>query len=204
MEIQNLFFALLVLFVPLAKTNFVENLSATPEHQPITSPNWPLRYPANSNCTWIIKAEDPRCVVCIKFDFFFLDGYRTCSHDRVKIDSGEISENNGALGIFCGNPKTGFPVDFNPFIGEICVNGSAVIITFESDSSYHYNGFRLEYYTKECDLGSGNACKGNGNSKGKGNASKGKGKSKGKGNASKGKGKSNGKGNSSKGKGKGK
>ncbi|KTG03943.1 hypothetical protein cypCar_00030355 [Cyprinus carpio] len=44
----------------------------------ITSPNFPVQYDNNSNCTWIITASDPSKVIKLIFEEFDLErGYDT-------------------------------------------------------------------------------------------------------------------------------
>ncbi|XP_072933024.1 cubilin-like [Epargyreus clarus] len=72
----------------------------TSEEGNIASPNYPLSYPVNARCEWILSTS-PGNRVYITFEIFDLEYSEGCNEDYL-----EVRENNAAgelLGVYCGN-----------------------------------------------------------------------------------------------------
>ncbi|KAJ0177495.1 hypothetical protein K1T71_007504 [Dendrolimus kikuchii] len=97
----------------------------------IVSPNYPLSYPRNSDCEWILSTS-PGNKVYIMFERFSIKYSDGCNEDYL-----EIRENNGMgsiLGVYCGS--------------EIPTNTSAastIYIKFHSSDGDTGEGFVIHY-----------------------------------------------------------
>ncbi|XP_046880031.1 cubilin [Hypomesus transpacificus] len=101
----------------------------------ITSPRYPASYPANQNCSWIIRAQEPFNHVTLSFTDFELEmNNANCSHDVLEILDGDNYQ-APTIGRYCGNevphPLTSF--------------SNALVVKFISDSSVGRKGFRATY-----------------------------------------------------------
>ncbi|XP_056290732.1 cubilin [Pseudoliparis swirei] len=101
----------------------------------IASPRYPGPYPANQNCTWIIKAQEPYNHVTLSFTDFELEMVNSnCAHDAVQILDGDNYQ-SPSIGRFCGSelphPVTSF--------------SDSMVVNFISDNSVSRKGFRATY-----------------------------------------------------------
>ncbi|KAI1888819.1 hypothetical protein AGOR_G00172680 [Albula goreensis] len=101
----------------------------------IASPRYPYTYPANQNCSWIIKAQEPFNHVTLSFTDFVLENNNgDCSTDYVEILDGD-NYNAPSVGTYCGSevphPVTSY--------------GDALVVNFISNSAYSEKGFRATY-----------------------------------------------------------
>ena len=111
----------------------------------IESPNFPLPYPHDRNCSWTISA--PRgSKVNITFSNFELEDHArsgNCSYDYLKISersSTSMNEEDQSLGRFCG---TEVPSKISSALDRVTVD-------FVSDINVSHNGFRLEWIVDGC------------------------------------------------------
>ncbi|XP_070174131.1 cubilin-like [Littorina saxatilis] len=104
----------------------------------IESPNYPLPYPHNGQCSWIIDTTNGN-TLNITFATFSMESHSSCRYDYVELLDGESSSST-SLGKFCGSS-----------IPDLVTSTSdKVRVNFVSDSSLAGNGFRLEYFTNGC------------------------------------------------------
>ncbi|XP_060950209.1 cubilin [Limanda limanda] len=101
----------------------------------IASPRYPAPYPANQNCSWIIRAQEPFNHVTLSFTDFELEMiYSNCSHDAVEILDGDNYQ-APSIGRYCGleipHPLTSF--------------SNSLVVNFISDHSVSRKGFRATY-----------------------------------------------------------
>lgn len=104
------------------------NLSS--EEGSIASPNYPLSYPNNANCEWILSTS-PGNRVYITFEKFDIDYSENCNEDYL-----EIRENDGGklLAVYCGQD-----IPFNT------TTGTKLYIKFYSNGKGTGQGFLLHY-----------------------------------------------------------
>ncbi|KAM4028087.1 cubilin isoform 1-T1 [Anomaloglossus baeobatrachus] len=101
----------------------------------ISSPLYPVNYPNNQNCSWIIKAQDPFNHVTISFTDFQTEGRnRNCSEDFVEILDGD-NYASPSMGRFCGrvipHPVTSL--------------SNAMVLRFVSNDYSNMKGFHASY-----------------------------------------------------------
>ncbi|XP_029110994.1 cubilin [Scleropages formosus] len=101
----------------------------------ISSPRYPFNYPANQNCSWIIKAKEPFTHVTLSFTDFSLENhYGNCSSDSVEVLDGD-NYWAPSVGRYCGSqvphPVTSF--------------SNALVVNFISDGYSADKGFRATY-----------------------------------------------------------
>ncbi|XP_060593649.1 tolloid-like protein 1 [Ruditapes philippinarum] len=149
------FFIVLMLCVSLGGTS---QTFGTPEYicgeeitvnpaQPgvLSSPNFPMNYPNNANCTWVLCSSNPTWKITIEFTILIIERDFNCdSWDRVTINDGRFI-GPGNLGIFCGDLFcSGYQQGFYPF-DKIISEGPCVTINFCSDFIITRPGFQLNY-----------------------------------------------------------
>ncbi|XP_023687916.2 CUB and sushi domain-containing protein 2 isoform X1 [Paramormyrops kingsleyae] len=105
----------------------------------ITSPNFPVQYDNNANCTWVITAADPNKVIKLTFEDFDLErGYDT------------LTVGDGAS---VGDQKTVFHVLSGTTTPDLVVSTSHQMwLNFKTDDSSGSLGFKVSY--EEIDQGS--------------------------------------------------
>ncbi|XP_044150585.1 LOW QUALITY PROTEIN: cubilin [Bufo gargarizans] len=101
----------------------------------ISSPLYPVKYPNNQNCSWIIKAQDPFNHVTISFTDFQTEARNhNCSEDFVEILDGD-NYGSPSRGRFCGaaipHPVTSF--------------SNALVLRFVSNANTNVKGFHASY-----------------------------------------------------------
>ncbi|XP_026144649.1 CUB and sushi domain-containing protein 2 [Carassius auratus] len=104
----------------------------------ITSPNFPVQYDNNSNCTWIITASDPSKVIKLIFEEFDLErGYDT------------LTVGDGAV---IGDQRTVFHVLSGTTTPDLVVSTSHQMwLNFKTDDTSGSLGFKVSY--EEIDQG---------------------------------------------------
>ncbi|XP_060603556.1 bone morphogenetic protein 1-like [Ruditapes philippinarum] len=99
----------------------------------ITSPGFPSSYPSDTHCTYIVLAPPGTKSIAFKFDDqFHIEPDTTCDFDFVKISGDGMASSHGP---FCGNVSP----------GQLTVPGDHAYVTFTSDDSDEYTGFRLDW-----------------------------------------------------------
>uniref|UniRef100_A0A8C2E6P3 CUB and Sushi multiple domains 2 n=1 Tax=Cyprinus carpio TaxID=7962 RepID=A0A8C2E6P3_CYPCA len=104
----------------------------------ITSPNFPVQYDNNANCTWIITASDPAKVIKLTFEEFDLErGYDT------------LTVGDGAV---IGDQRTVFHVLSGTTTPDLVVSTSHQMwLNFKTDDTSGSLGFKVSY--EEIDQG---------------------------------------------------
>ncbi|KAB5530866.1 hypothetical protein PHYPO_G00134270 [Pangasianodon hypophthalmus] len=104
----------------------------------ITSPNFPVQYDNNANCTWIITASDPSKVIKLTFEDFDLErGYDT------------LTVGDGAV---IGDQRTVFHVLSGTNTPDLVVSTSHQMwLNFKTDDTSGSLGFKVSY--EEIDQG---------------------------------------------------
>ena len=97
------------------------------------TPDYPKTYPSHSKCSWLIKAPSGYKIKLQYFDFV-LESSFNCNSDNVKIYEGKNSSAT-LIGKYCGEK--------NPFNVE--TPRSYMYITFKSDRSLNYRGFKASF-----------------------------------------------------------
>lgn len=97
------------------------------------TPDYPKTYPSHSKCSWLIKAPSGYKIKLQYFDFV-LESSFNCNSDNVKIYEGKNSSAT-LIGKYCGKK--------NPFNVE--TPRSYMYITFKSDRSLNYRGFKASF-----------------------------------------------------------
>uniref|UniRef100_A0A8C6L3G6 CUB and Sushi multiple domains 2 n=1 Tax=Nothobranchius furzeri TaxID=105023 RepID=A0A8C6L3G6_NOTFU len=105
----------------------------------ITSPNYPVQYDNNANCTWVITATDTSKVIKLTFEDFDLErGY-----DTLTVGDGEL----------VGDQKTIFHVLSGTSTPDLVVSTSHQMwLNFKTDDTSGSLGFKVSY--EEIDQGS--------------------------------------------------
>lgn len=98
----------------------------------IISPNYPVQYPANYQCTWEIVAAVGNNIQ-LTLEDFLLESSPNCEEDSLVIyDVGMMFHKQ-----LCGNMRN------KVFTSK----GNKMILVFKSDASLQEKGFRLHYKT---------------------------------------------------------
>ena len=98
----------------------------------IQSPDYPLYYPNNKQCTFDIEvpANHTLKLTC---DRFMMQGGQNCSHDFMMVDfTGDTMFANGQK--FCGIDPP-----------DLVSNGTRMTVMFQSDDLFRYQGFNCRY-----------------------------------------------------------
>ncbi|KAK9526222.1 hypothetical protein VZT92_014933 [Zoarces viviparus] len=105
----------------------------------ITSPNYPVQYDNNANCTWLITATDASKVIKLTFEDFELErGY-----DTLTVGDGKV----------VGDQKTVFHVLSGTTTPDLVVSTSHLMwLNFKTDDTSGSLGFKVSY--EEIDQGS--------------------------------------------------
>ncbi|XP_046335124.2 cubilin-like isoform X1 [Haliotis rufescens] len=103
----------------------------------IESPNYPLDYPDNADCSWIISTDVEGYVIHVEVEFFYLEHESTCSYDYVQLYDVEGTYEH-SLGRWCG------------FDGpDTQSTGMSMKVRFLSDASNTFTGFKLAFTAGE-------------------------------------------------------
>nr|XP_023695789.1 neuropilin-2-like isoform X1 [Paramormyrops kingsleyae] len=100
----------------------------------ITSPGYPLEYPAHQNCLWVITAPEPSQRIVLNFNPHFELEKLDCRYDFIEIRDGN-SESADLLGKHCSNIAP----------PPIVSSGPVLHIKFVSDYAHQGAGFSLRY-----------------------------------------------------------
>ena len=99
----------------------------------IATPNYPLPYPINTICKWVISVPG-KGRVTLGFDTFELESDFACRYDYLLIRDGKAI-NSPVIGTFCGVNKP----------PTITSTSSSLSIEFHSDSSATRSGFKASW-----------------------------------------------------------
>ncbi|XP_035743302.1 cubilin-like [Vespa mandarinia] len=99
----------------------------------IHTTNYPLNYPHNQNCEWLLQV-DKNHVVNITFEDFDIEDSRNCTEDYVKIFDGPTKDNY-LMGTYCRNQLPPSYVS----------TGNEMLVVMRSDSIISAKGFKARY-----------------------------------------------------------
>ncbi|XP_071088548.1 scavenger receptor cysteine-rich domain-containing protein DMBT1-like [Haliotis cracherodii] len=103
----------------------------------IESPNYPLDYPDNADCSWTISTDVEGYVIHVQVEFFYLEHDSTCSYDYVQLyDVRGTYEHS--LGRWCGTDGP-----------DTQSTGMSMKVRFLSDGSNTFTGFKLAFTAGE-------------------------------------------------------
>jgi len=106
----------------------------------ISTPRYPLNYPANTTCTWNIKAP-AGSYITLNFEAFQLESSESCSSDWTKIHDGGKSGSWSLIAKLCGRS---IPDAAISLVNEM-------FIEWRSDHADQYSGFKASAISsKDC------------------------------------------------------
>ncbi|XP_067663222.1 cubilin-like isoform X2 [Haliotis asinina] len=102
----------------------------------IESPNYPLSYPDNADCEWMISTFIDGYVIHVEVNYFDLEYDSTCSFDYVQLY--DVTSFETSIGRWCGTdgPNTQ-------------TTGQTMKVKFHSDGSTSLTGFKLSFTADE-------------------------------------------------------
>ena len=106
----------------------------------ITSPGFPLPYPNDVLCTWMIVAPKGH-KVSIEFTNFKLEQNTDCSNDYLLVRDGSSSRNT-AIGRYCG---TSIP-------RKVLSSGNSIWLQLKADCKIPNNGFKMTWKFMKSDM----------------------------------------------------
>ncbi|XP_022109262.1 mannan-binding lectin serine protease 1-like [Acanthaster planci] len=111
------------------------DLLYTHESDEFQTPDYPLEYPKNADCSWVVHVEIG-FVINLVFQAFAVESHpqAQCPYDYVKVHYDGYD-----LGPFCGETEADRPPN-------IVTTGHRVNVTFHSDYSEQRTGFHARYY----------------------------------------------------------
>ncbi|KAH9512215.1 Dorsal-ventral patterning tolloid-like protein 1 [Bulinus truncatus] len=101
----------------------------------ITSPDYPIAYPRNMECEWLLSTVLGHRVR-LSFKVLDLEPHVDCIYDNVLIYDGD-NRNSSILGRFCGST----------FPEQIISTGTTMMLLFTTDNSVQRKGFEAEHDT---------------------------------------------------------
>ncbi|XP_055335662.1 cubilin-like [Paramacrobiotus metropolitanus] len=104
----------------------------------VQSPNYPLNYPNNMSCAWLIQSSEMTgAQVQLTFRDIKLEESTNCSKDSLEILNGRFHTSPRINDLICGTPA----------IPAIRSQGSALFLRFRSDDSGTDRGFQASFIT---------------------------------------------------------
>lgn len=99
-----------------------------------SSPNFPGRYPYETECTWLIVVAEGSSVL-LSFSHFELEYHAACAYDYLQVYNGAARDQGNLLGTFCGRSPP------PPFSSAWHV----MAVIFRSDRHVAKRGFAAAY-----------------------------------------------------------
>ncbi|XP_048254456.1 cubilin-like isoform X9 [Haliotis rufescens] len=103
----------------------------------IESPNYPLQYPSNADCSWTISTRLEGYVIHVEVVDFYLEPHSSCSYDYVQLYD-VTGTDERSLGRWCGSNGP-----------DTQSTGMSMKVRFLSDSSNTLKGFKLAFTAVE-------------------------------------------------------
>uniref|UniRef100_A0A663FEM8 CUB domain containing protein 2 n=1 Tax=Aquila chrysaetos chrysaetos TaxID=223781 RepID=A0A663FEM8_AQUCH len=104
-----------------------------------SSPNFPGRYPYETECTWLIVVAEGSSVL-LSFSHFELEYHAACAYDYLQVYNGAARDQGNLLGTFCGRSPP------PPFSSAWHV----MAVVFRSDRHVAKRGFAAAYRKDAC------------------------------------------------------
>ncbi|OWF36516.1 deleted in malignant brain tumors 1 protein-like [Mizuhopecten yessoensis] len=115
-----------------------QSITATSSYQMLTSPNFPDKYPSNSNCRWALTSPDGYLEIDVIVSDVEDDDPTSCDYDKYLIYDGANKCDNNNIKMICSEyPKV---TSYSNNSTE-----STVTVTLESDGSVNRRGFLLRF-----------------------------------------------------------
>ncbi|KAK2147338.1 hypothetical protein LSH36_558g01028 [Paralvinella palmiformis] len=105
----------------------------------IMSPHYPVNYPQNADCIWIITAPPNERIQIDFLEEFNIESHPNCVYDFIEIRDGG-TDNSQSIGKFCGRTLPGTQKS----------SGNVIYVRFRSDNSVPKIGFKLRYQIAQC------------------------------------------------------
>ncbi|XP_042898361.1 mannan-binding lectin serine protease 1 isoform X2 [Parasteatoda tepidariorum] len=103
----------------------------------LTSPDYPDKYPSNTDCRWLLNAAEPNISLLLRIDTLQIEPDTNCKLDYLQVYLGATTL-APSLGPFCGNIKD----------RVLKTNSSTLLLVFHSDPVYEDRGFSIDYFTQ--------------------------------------------------------
>lgn len=104
----------------------------------ITTPNYPKNYPSDLHCEWLITIN-PNHRINLKIIDFDVEETPRCSLDSFNLYDGDAISDDKLLLRHCRQQM--------PNQTSFLSTNNVMLVTFDTDSSVGYKGFKLEYKT---------------------------------------------------------
>lgn len=108
----------------------------TIEKATITTPNYPRNYPSNLHCEWLITINPNHRINLTILDFD-VEEHSRCELDNFSLYDGDVIANDKLLLRHCQQQM--------PNQTSFLSTNNTLFLTFDTDSTVGYKGFKLEY-----------------------------------------------------------
>ncbi|XP_069138752.1 scavenger receptor cysteine-rich domain-containing protein DMBT1-like [Argopecten irradians] len=115
-----------------------QSITATSTYQMLSSPNFPDKYPSNSNCRWALTSLDGFVEIDVIVSDVEDDDPASCDYDKYLLYDGANKCDNNNIQMICSE---------YPKVTSYSTNSSepTVTVTLESDGSVNRRGFLLRF-----------------------------------------------------------
>ncbi|XP_033750731.1 deleted in malignant brain tumors 1 protein-like [Pecten maximus] len=115
-----------------------QSITATSSYQMLTSPNFPDKYPSNSNCRWALTSPDGYLEIDVIVSDVEDDDPASCDYDKYLLYDGANKCDNNNIQMICSE---------YPKVTSYSTNSTepTVTVTLESDGSVNRRGFLLRF-----------------------------------------------------------
>ncbi|XP_060066381.1 deleted in malignant brain tumors 1 protein-like [Ylistrum balloti] len=115
-----------------------QSITATSSYQMLTSPNFPDKYPSNSDCRWALISPDGYLEIDVIVSDVEDDDPSSCDYDKYLIYDGANKCDNNNIRMICSE---------YPKVTSYSLNSteSTATVTLESDGSVNRRGFLLRF-----------------------------------------------------------
>uniref|UniRef100_A0A182Y0Z6 Cubilin n=1 Tax=Anopheles stephensi TaxID=30069 RepID=A0A182Y0Z6_ANOST len=103
----------------------------------ISSPNYPLNYPANASCSWLIKT-DLSHTLQLSIKSLAIERSDNCTNDSLQVYDSNTAELDRLLLTACGSESN---------VSTVSSTGHEMLVTFQSNHIIEAKGFQAEFKT---------------------------------------------------------